>query len=83
MMNTAVFRSYRLLSPSVVRRSFSAEPSKVEYVHPLSQIVLEYLQKERSEWVVSQGLDQGLTVHRDGTFLIKFPSYEKDMARIW
>eukprot|EP00545_Synedropsis_sp_CCMP1620_P012836 CAMPEP_0119013684 /NCGR_PEP_ID=MMETSP1176-20130426/8747_1 /TAXON_ID=265551 /ORGANISM="Synedropsis recta cf, Strain CCMP1620" /LENGTH=161 /DNA_ID=CAMNT_0006966793 /DNA_START=18 /DNA_END=503 /DNA_ORIENTATION=- len=64
-------------------RHLALLPDKVEYVHPLSQLVLEYLQTDRSDWIVSHGLDKGLTVHRDGTFLIKFPSYDKDMARIW
>jgi hypothetical protein len=67
----------------ITTRQFVAHPEKVEYVHPLSQLVLEYLQNDRSDWIVSHGLDRGLTVHRDGTFLIKFPSYEKDMSRIW
>mmetsp|Transcript_2725 Transcript_2725/g.4047 ORF Transcript_2725/g.4047 Transcript_2725/m.4047 type:complete len:145 (+) Transcript_2725:86-520(+) len=64
------------------RLSSEVEPNKAEYVHPLSQLVLEHLQKERSEWVEQNGLDRGLKVNEDGTFQIKFPSYEKDMASI-
>jgi len=66
-----------------VRHLSAAEPEKVEYVHPLSQIVLEHLQSARCDWVEENGLDRGLTLQRDGTFEIKFPSYEKDHARIW
>lgn len=41
------------------------------YVHPLSQIVLEYLQDSHHEWVVATGLDGSLTLHRDGSFELK------------
>lgn len=41
------------------------------YVHPLSQIVLEYLQESHHAWVVAKGLDQSLTLHRDGSFELK------------
>lgn len=41
------------------------------YVHPLSQIVLEYLQDSHHEWIVANGLDQSLTLHRDGSFELK------------
>jgi hypothetical protein len=41
------------------------------YVHPLSQIVLEYLQDYHHEWVVAMGLDRSLTLHRDGSFELK------------
>ena len=58
-------------------------PGKGQYVHPLSQLVLEYLQAEQSTWIEKHGLHQGLQVNEDGTFLIKFPSYDKDKARIW
>jgi hypothetical protein len=44
------------------------------YVHPLSQIILEYLQDCRHDWIVHHGLDQSLTVHRDGSFVLKFAS---------
>lgn len=41
------------------------------YVHPLSQVVLEYLQETHHQWVVAKGLDQSLTIHRDGSFELK------------
>lgn len=44
------------------------------YVHPLSQIVLEYLQDTHHEWVVAKGLDQSLTLQRDGSFELKHVS---------
>lgn len=46
---------------------------KFVYVHPLSQIVLECLQSDYSEWLLKHGLDDKLSFHRDGTFEIKFP----------
>jgi hypothetical protein len=42
------------------------------YVHPLSQVVLEYLQDCRYEWIIEKGLDRSLALHRDGSFEIKF-----------
>jgi hypothetical protein len=60
------------------------EPVRKEYVHPLSQIVLEYLQLNRSDWLVKTGLDRGLFFHRDGTFELRFPAYKSDqISRIW
>ncbi len=56
------------------------------YVHPLSQIILEYLQGAHHDWVVSQKLDSSLKLHRDGSFELKFPmtnEYEGDVHRIW
>lgn len=58
----------------------AADPVSSEYVHPLSQIVLEHLQSTRQEWIKSQGLDRGLTIQRDGTFELKFPTSN---GRIW
>jgi hypothetical protein len=49
----------------------SAEIRSV-YVHPLSQVVLEYLQDCRYEWIIEKGLDRSLTLHRDGSFEVKF-----------
>jgi hypothetical protein len=38
----------------------------------LSQIILEYLQDCRYDWIVRRGLNQSLTLHRDGSFVLKF-----------
>ena len=46
---------------------------KSEYIHPLSQIVLEHMQSQHSRWVEQSGLNTGLTVNKDGTFLLRFP----------
>lgn len=62
-------------------RSLGVEPEKVEYVHPLSQLVLEHLQTTRGDWIRQKGLDRGLSLQRDGTFVLKFPS--EDQSRIW
>lgn len=54
------------------------------YVHPLSQIILERFQDVHHDFVVSQGLDTSLTVHRDGSFELKFPYQpEETTHRIW
>jgi len=60
------------------------------YVHPLSQIILEYLQEAHHDWLVAQQLDTALRLHRDGSFELKFPmtaSRKKlggeEMHRIW
>ncbi len=53
-----------------------------QYIHPLSQIVLEKLQKSEmaSNWLESNGLDTStLKINNDGTFLLKFP----ENGKIW
>jgi len=42
------------------------------HIHPLSQIVLQYLQDSCHEWVKNVGLER-LTLNRDGTFILRFP----------
>lgn len=54
------------------RNSFSTF-TKSEYIHPLSQIVLEHLQSHHSEWLNRMGLERGLEVKKDGTFVLRFP----------
>jgi hypothetical protein len=51
---------------------------RVVYVHPLSQIILEYFQSHCNAWIVSRGLDRSLTIHRDGTFELAFPLDDND-----
>lgn len=72
-------------------RSFSTtfELDRTVYVHPLSQMILEYLQSQKNDWVLAHGLE-GLTVHRDGSFELKFDSVnhggdddKNDTSRIW
>ena len=46
--------------------------SKESYVHPLSQIVLEHLQSRHGPWVKGMGLDTGLKLNEDGTFVLRF-----------
>eukprot|EP00956_Cyclotella_meneghiniana_P030636 scaffold77880_cov74-Cyclotella_meneghiniana.AAC.1 len=45
---------------------------KSEYIHPLSQIVLEHLQTVHSDWVERNGLETGLILNKDGTFVLRF-----------
>ena len=44
------------------------------YVHPLSQIILEHLQDEQSDWILQKGLERSLNIHRDGSFELHFSS---------
>ena len=61
--------------------------AKSEYIHPLSQIVLEHLQSTHSDWVQRMGLDKGLEVKKDGTFVLRFDNVQKkdgdDVESIW
>jgi hypothetical protein len=56
---------------------------KFVYVHPLSQIVLECLQSNYSEWMMRHGLNDRLSFHRDGTFSLSFQDDDKDDSRIF
>lgn len=56
------------------------------YVHPLSQMVLEYLQRECADWVLARQLDRPLTLHRDGTFMLAskiWTSYDPHSKKHW
>jgi len=56
-------------------RYFStAEFTKSEYIHPLSQIVLEHMQTTHSNWLQNSRLSTGLRINKDGTFVLRFPS---------
>jgi len=56
---------------------------RTSFVHPLSQIVLEYLQSRKSGWLVQQQLDKSLTINGDGSFEIKYPSIGSKLGRIF
>ena len=60
----------------------TSSPPETQYVHPLSQIVLEHLQTSQSAaaFVAKSGLDQSLSIHKDGTFTLQFPD---DGGKIW
>ena len=74
---------------SGARRQLSSnakDDMKIVYVHPLSQIVLECLQSNYSEWLIRRNLHSNtLSFHRDGTFEIKFPttSIGSQSDRLW
>lgn len=59
-------------------RNYFSTFTKSEYIHPLSQIVLEYLQSSHSNWVQHMGLDTGLKLNKDGTFVLRFPRSDGD-----
>jgi hypothetical protein len=59
---------------------------KVTYVHPLSQIILEHFQEERSDWIRENNLERGLTILEDGSFVLVFPQDEDTKeapGKIW
>jgi hypothetical protein len=64
--NTITFHQHKQL-----QRQFTTF-AKSEYIHPLSQIVLEHLQSSHSEWIRRMGLDKGLELKKDGTFILRF-----------
>jgi hypothetical protein len=54
------------------------------YVHHVSKTALRYLQDARATWLVEQGLDRGLRLNANGTFVLQFPSRRgHDSGRIW
>jgi len=69
-------RSSRLLFSSSSSEN-EAMFAKSEYVHPLSQIVLERLQSHHANWVKRMGLTTGLQLNKDGTFVLRFPGGEE------
>ena len=62
-----------LLSCSTTTTS-SSSAIRIDYVHPLSQIVLEHLQSTRKNWVMESGLSDTLKLQSDGTFEMRFPT---------
>jgi hypothetical protein len=67
----------------VVRTLTTTNTGKSQYIHPLSKLVLEYFQTDQSNFLSKHGLDKGLHIENDGTFILKFPSYHEDKGRIW
>lgn len=68
-------------SPSQQSEVFSV------YTHYVSKIVLQHLQDARAGWLVEQGLDRGLQINSNGTFVLHFPSNcssgSADGGKIW
>jgi hypothetical protein len=71
------------------KSTIGADPAEQQpvlpvYVHNVSRMVLEHLQENRSEWIMTNGLDGGLNINPNGTFIIKFPAMEGfDSGKIW
>ena len=63
-----------LLSSSSSTTTSSSSAIRIDYVHPLSQIVLEHLQSTRKDWVMESGLSDTLKLQSDGTFEMRFPT---------
>jgi len=55
------------------------------YVHRVSKAVLSHLQEAHSGWLAENGLDRGLRLNKNGTFVLNFQSRRKgfDAGRIW
>jgi hypothetical protein len=53
------------------------------YVHHVSKVVLQHLTANQSDWLVEKGLDRGLKLHPDGTFVLNFSHKGFDAGRIW
>jgi hypothetical protein len=53
------------------------------YVHHVSKLALQHLTANQSDWLVEKGLDRGLKLHSDGTFILNFPRKGFDAGRIW
>ncbi|KAL3928369.1 MAG: hypothetical protein SGBAC_012681 [Bacillariaceae sp.] len=58
---------------------------RTSFVHPLSQVVLEYLQARKSGWLLQQGIDNSLSINPDGSFQLLYPSHDPNInqARIF
>ena len=76
--STRMFIMSRSNAFSTSSETSSALFTKSEYIHPLSQIVLERLQSHHSHWVQYTGLDRGLKLNKDGTFVLRFPTGDDD-----
>jgi len=89
-----VFSSKRMIQQTTTTHPFTTttttsssdntKNSKDEYVyiHPLSQLVLEHLQTTKYHFLTNSGLDKGLTIHKDGTFTLRFPSSSSSTSLI-
>jgi hypothetical protein len=55
------------------------------YMHHVSQTVLAHLQQNHSDWIIENGLDRGLHINSNGTFVLQYPPthYNVDPGRIW
>jgi hypothetical protein len=54
------------------------------YVHHVSKITLQHLTANQSDWLVETGLDRGLKLNPNGTFVLNFPARKGfDAGRIW
>mmetsp|Transcript_16741 Transcript_16741/g.25297 ORF Transcript_16741/g.25297 Transcript_16741/m.25297 type:complete len:157 (-) Transcript_16741:253-723(-) len=55
------------------------------YTHFLSKSILEHLQNEKSDWVRSHGLQYGLNLNSNGTFVLRFPpsNGQRETGHIW
>ena len=62
----------------------SADGFLLVYVHPLSQLVLNYFQSHCHDWIRRKKLDHRLFLHRDGTFLMESNhNHYQSVLRIW
>ena len=72
--------------PPLQRRTFTDSLTKDladQYIHPLSQVVLEHLQTRASSVTKKGIVDNTLTVNKDGTFKLVVTNELKDECKIW
>ncbi|CAJ1945569.1 unnamed protein product [Cylindrotheca closterium] len=78
------FTTTRLLS-STSKSNDDKYFQRTSFVHPLSQVVLEYLQAKKGGWLLQQGLDRHLTINPDGSFQLQYANEDPNVnqARIF
>lgn len=75
-------RNQSTLAP--LRRDPPREVLAPVYVHHISKTVLQHLQSECYEWLQQTGLNRGLRLNANGTFVLQFPERKgHDEGRIW
>lgn len=82
----ALTTTARYSSTSTSSSETAAEEERIfpVYMHHVSKIVLQHLQDAQSDWLVQQGLDRGLHVKSNGTFLLHFPARQgHDAGKLW
>lgn len=78
---THQFATVRLTSTNANQYEDALSPV---YVHQVSKSVLCYLQNYKHGWLSATGLDRGLRLNANGTFVLQFPSRKGfDSGRIW
>lgn len=76
----------RMFSSDEARRDEDKQTKNFHpvYVHHISKLTLEYLQNQKYDWLLEKGLDRGLRINQNGTFVLSFPAQKGlDTGKIW